>query len=146
MTTDSDRVVAKFRDECPTTTSFMGDEIPHPEVVTTSCDGCGKQGHVFEGACIAAMEQDAALLCVDCEDYAFMTAVRCTECDLDRVRNLNGPEPPDPDRHGNMHIGFECRGCGERGALVTPAPGTHGPRWVDGPERFERADSDEDDA
>lgn len=77
-------IVTTFHEECPTATSLMGDEISHPEAVSTSCDRCGKSGHVFEGACISADEHDVDLICEDCDsDAVQITAKAVVEDERD---------------------------------------------------------------
>jgi len=49
--------------------------------------------------------------------------IACDKCGVIGVKNLSGPEPEDPDRHGNRRSFFECVECGERGHIVS---GRHG--------------------
>lgn len=32
--------------------------------------------------------------------------------------SLGGPEPSDPDRHGNKYETYSCSACGERGSVM----------------------------
>jgi len=55
--------------------------------------------------------------------------IACNECESIGVQNLGGPDPEDPDRHGNRRSFFECPSCGERGHVLS---GPHGGTQVVG--------------
>lgn len=34
------------------------------------------------------------------------------------VEGVGGPDPPDPDRHGNYRSPYQCAACGERFTVI----------------------------
>lgn len=57
------------------------------------------------------------------DDDRVNDAIRHVECDA-YVRMRSGPEPNDPDRHGNVREFFACVDCGDRGNVLFPRHGS----------------------
>jgi hypothetical protein len=49
--------------------------------------------------------------------------LQCTDCESGHVLPIGepDPDPPDPDRHGNLWTHYKCPECGDRcGVVWTP--------------------------
>ena len=69
------------------------------------------------------MTQQAAVGDDPTNDYIRHVACDAAGGDYPTVEMLDGPEPPDPDAHGNLRAAFKCAACGERGGLLMPRRG-----------------------